>query len=105
MLFPKEGSSLIDVEIENQNFKIKSWISPLGIHFAGSSQSYMYVNDRHIKDTSVRRAIREAYQGLIPKGRYPTVILQIEVSPQDVDVNVHPAKTEVRFKTFEVCRN
>ena len=100
MLFPKEGTSLINVDISNSHFKIKAWISPIGIHFAGSSQSFMYVNDRHIKDTSVRRAIREAYQGLIPKGRYPAIILQIEVDPKDVDVNVHPAKTEVRFKNI-----
>ena len=51
-----------------------------------------------MKDTALRRAIKEAYQGLIPKGRFPTVILLVDLPPEDVDVNVHPAKIEVRFK-------
>ena len=43
-------------------------------------------------------AVSDAYQGILPKGRYPLVLLRLEVSPDQVDVNVHPAKTEVRFQ-------
>ena len=51
-----------------------------------------------VKDLVLRRAITQAYAGIVPKDRYPVVIVEVLVPPSDVDVNVHPAKTEVRFQ-------
>ena len=94
-----QAKGLIPVEGSMGSISVRGAISPVGVHRAtGGNNSYLYVNKRFVKDTALRRAIKEAYQGLIPKGRFPTVILLVEVPPQDVDVNVHPAKTEVRFK-------
>jgi DNA mismatch repair protein MutL len=56
------------------------------------------VNGRWIQDSRLTWAILQAYQGLLPKGRYPLGMLRIEMSPGGLDVNVHPAKTEVRFR-------
>ena len=59
---------------------------------------YFYLNGRHIRDKFIQHAAREAYRGLTEPGRFPAVILQLQVPPGDVDVNVHPTKSEVRFK-------
>ncbi len=56
------------------------------------------VNGRSVRDKTLQHAVREAYRGLIEPGRYPTAVLMIEMPPSGVDVNVHPAKAEVRFR-------
>lgn len=57
-----------------------------------------FVNRRAVRDRVLMRAITQAYQTLIPRGRYPAVVLFVELRPEEVDVNVHPMKTEVRFR-------
>lgn len=59
---------------------------------------YTYLNGRYIRDKFLQHAIREAYRGLTEPGRHPAAILLISMPPQDVDVNVHPTKIEVRFR-------
>ncbi len=59
---------------------------------------HVFLNGRLIRDRTVQHAIKEAYRGLIEPGRHPTAVLVIEMSPDAVDVNVHPAKLEVRFR-------
>lgn len=65
----------------------------------GSSKyQFVFVNGRAVKDRTIQHAIAEAYRGLIDPSRYPTVLLMLELSPEGVDVNVHPQKAEVRFR-------
>lgn len=65
----------------------------------GSSKGqHIFVNGRPIKDRTIQHAIAEAYRGLIEPGRFPTLVLMLDMSPQGVDVNVHPQKAEVRFR-------
>lgn len=59
---------------------------------------YFFVNRRWIRDRSIGHALQEAYRGLLMTGRYAIVFLYLEVPPDQVDVNVHPTKTEVRFR-------
>ncbi len=65
---------------------------------ANSKAQHVFLNGRTIRDRTVQHAIREAYRGLIEPGRHPSGVLMIEMSPTAVDVNVHPAKLEVRFR-------
>lgn len=65
---------------------------------ATNKSQHVFLNGRAIRDRTIQHAIMEAYRGLIEPGRYPTAILLIEMSPTAVDVNVHPAKAEVRFR-------
>ncbi len=59
---------------------------------------FLYLNGRHIRDKFIQHALREAFRGLTEPGRYPAAILMLEIPAADVDVNVHPTKTEVRFR-------
>lgn len=65
---------------------------------ATAKAQHVFLNGRTIRDKTVQHAMREAYRGLIEPGRHPTAVLMIEMSPSAVDVNVHPAKLEVRFR-------
>jgi len=65
---------------------------------ATSKAQHIFLNGRTIRDRTIAHAIREAYRGLIEPGKHPTAVLMIEMSPTAVDVNVHPAKLEVRFR-------
>jgi len=59
---------------------------------------HVFLNGRTIRDRTIQHALREAFRGLIEPGRHPTAVLMIEMAPGSVDVNVHPAKLEVRFR-------
>ncbi|MEZ6234744.1 MAG: DNA mismatch repair endonuclease MutL [Phycisphaerales bacterium] len=63
-----------------------------------ASHQKVFLNGRVVRDKTIQHAIREAYRGLVEPGRHPTAVLMLEMSPSAVDVNVHPAKLEVRFR-------
>lgn len=65
---------------------------------ATAKAQHLYLNGRSVRDKTLQHAVREAYRGLIEPGRYPTAVIMIEMDPGAVDVNVHPAKAEVRFR-------
>jgi DNA mismatch repair protein MutL len=77
---------------------VKGFIALPTLHRPDPSLQYLFVNGRPIRDKLVLGAVRAAYGDLVPKGRYPLLALFVEVPPHEVDVNVHPAKTEVRFR-------
>ncbi|MBS0239098.1 MAG: DNA mismatch repair endonuclease MutL [Proteobacteria bacterium] len=68
------------------------------LHRQDSTQQFLFVNGRPVRDKLLIGAVRAAYGDLIPRGRSPLLSLFLDVAPSDVDVNVHPAKAEVRFR-------
>ena len=75
------------------------------LHRPDQSQQYLFVNGRPVKDKLLIGSVKAAYGDLIPKGRSPLLALFVELPPGDVDVNVHPAKAEVRFRDPGVVRS
>lgn len=65
---------------------------------ATAKKQHIFLNGRPIRDKTIQHAVREAYRGLIEPGRHPACVLMLEMDPGAVDVNVHPAKAEVRFR-------
>ena len=68
------------------------------LHRGTRDQIIFFVNKRWIQDRSLNQAVVQAYQTFLPVGRYPVAVLNIEVDPAEVDVNVHPTKAEVKFR-------
>ena len=95
----KAVDDLRDFALEEEGIRVSGLVSPVGIHHGSGRMLHCYVNGRFVRDPLLRRAIREAYQGVLPRGRFPMTILQLELPPHAVDVNVHPTKTEVRFQS------
>jgi DNA mismatch repair protein MutL len=77
--------------------KVTALLGPPERARAGANHLALYVNGRHVRDRVLLRAVAQAYGSTLEGGRYPVGALLLEVPPEEVDVNVHPQKTEVRF--------
>jgi len=84
--------------VEERGLSMWGLIGLPGIARGTANHQRLYVNGRPIRDRSLQHALKEAYRGLIEPGRYPTLLLFLEIDPRQVDVNVHPTKAEVRFR-------
>jgi DNA mismatch repair protein MutL len=87
----------IELNSQYQQFELKGWlVQPEQAKNQGDFQ-YFYVNGRMIRDKLINHAVRQAFEGLIGADLYPAYVLYLTLEPSQVDVNVHPAKHEVRF--------
>lgn len=91
------AETLIPVEYALNGISVRGFVSKPFCSRGSNSMQHFFVNDRYIKSRSGAAALNEAYKNSVMVGKYPACVLFLEVSPETVDVNVHPAKTEVRF--------
>jgi DNA mismatch repair protein MutL len=90
---------LIPLEnIGEKKLRLRGLISQPAANRSGAGSVYTFINGRYIRDRVVQHALMEGYRNLLPKGRYPVVILFLDIDPSLVDFNVHPTKHEVRFR-------
>lgn len=101
-------SNSLEVKEEEEGIKLKGHICKPNVNRGNSTQIYTFVNGRPMKDNLLVGAIRYAYHDFIPNNRYPFAVLHLEVPYDQVDVNVHPNKSEVRFQNkrliYEIVR-
>ncbi len=98
------AKQLIAVEHENDKLRLSGYVSRPQLSRTNRDYQSVFVNRRLVKDRLINRAAYDAYQRLLPRGRHPIWVLFLEVAPELVDVNVHPAKTEVRFSHPQAIR-
>ncbi len=92
------ANSIMEVSYKYEDINITGVIGKPEISRSNRSNQLFFVNKRYIKDKTLTAATEQAYKGLIPIGKFGFVVLNIEMNPAKVDVNVHPAKLEVRFQ-------
>ncbi|MBP7148458.1 MAG: DNA mismatch repair endonuclease MutL [Acidobacteria bacterium] len=88
---------LLETEADGGRARIFGWVARADQHRTDRLGLHLFVNRRPVRDPLLLRAVADAGRGIIPAGRFPVVVLFLEVLPADVDVNAHPAKAEVRF--------
>ncbi len=97
MYGPELVSSLLTVQREERGIGLEAYVAPPAQSRATAQWQYAFVNGRPIRDRFVLHAIKESYRGLMEPNRHGVVFLFLTVDPRQVDVNVHPTKTEVRW--------
>jgi len=92
------------ITAEREGLRLTGYAAPPTLHRATGQAQYLYVNGRPVRDKLLIGAVRAAYADFVPRGRFPQLVLFLEVAPERVDVNVHPAKAEVRFRDAGLVR-
>ncbi|MGQ4807905.1 DNA mismatch repair protein MutL [Candidatus Entotheonellaceae bacterium PAL068K] len=94
--------NLLEVEDSDGDFQVRGCIAKATFHRGTRRQQFFFVNGRPVQNRTLTHAVYEAYRTLLPRDRHPVAFLFLTVPPETVDVNVHPAKLEVRFR-HEAC--
>jgi DNA mismatch repair protein MutL len=92
------ADTLIEISRTGTDLSIDGLVAPPQNSRGSSKWEYVFVNGRYVRDRFVSHAVKEAYRSIIDPKRYPVVFLFVTIEPEAIDVNVHPMKTEVRWR-------
>ena len=92
------GARLLEVQASDGEISVSGFVGRPEDDMAGTRLQHLFVAGRPFRDRSILHAVQEGYRGMLLSGRQPIVFLQFDIPPDAVDVNVHPAKMEVRFR-------
>lgn len=98
------AENAIRIEAERDNIRLTGYAGLPTLHRGTNQHQFLFVNGRPVKDKLMTGAVRGAYMDFLPSGRHPMLCLFLELKPELVDVNVHPAKAEVRFQDSALVR-
>ena len=103
------ASNILPVDAGNDFLSVQGFVGKPEFSRGNRNYEIYFINNRYVKDKIVARAIEEAYKGYMMKGSFPFTVLNISIEPELIDVNVHPAKMEIRFfdneKVFNSIKN
>lgn len=88
-------------EVEAAGSRVAGFVSPLDLHRSNRKEITLFVNGRWVQDAGLTAAVVQAYHTLLMVGRFPLAVILLAIPPDQVDVNVHPAKTEIRLRDPE----
>jgi DNA mismatch repair protein MutL len=91
------SDNLIRIDSADGEIRLHGYVVNPEVTRGNNRMQYLFLNGRYIRDRSLQHALGEAYRGLVMVGRFPVCFLNLEIPPSQVDVNVHPTKSEVRF--------
>ena len=94
----EQGEAMLDVAHEENDIVVSGLAGPPSLHRGNRSGIALFVNGRWVQSAALRFAVSDAYQSELPGGRYPIASVALQLPTEAVDVNVHPAKAEVRFR-------
>ena len=97
VLGEREAEALVAVDASEGRVRTHGWVSRPDRHRSNLSGVYLFVNGRPVRDRVLQHALVECYRDVLPRGRFPSAVLFVDLPLEAVDVNVHPAKWEVRF--------
>jgi DNA mismatch repair protein MutL len=97
-------ASAIEVRAERDGVLVEGFAAAPSLTRANALGQYLFVNGRPVRDKLILGAVRAAYADYLPRDRHPVVALFVTLDPREVDANVHPAKTEVRFRNAGLVR-
>ncbi|MBV8926448.1 MAG: DNA mismatch repair endonuclease MutL [Bradyrhizobium sp.] len=97
-------ANAIDVRSEREGVVVEGYAASPALTRANALGQYLFVNGRPVRDKLILGAVRAAYADYLPRDRHPVVALFVTLDPREVDANVHPAKTEVRFRNAGLVR-
>jgi len=89
---------MLEISMQEEGYSLSGFISPIAITKSNRRDLTFFINGRWVQDIALSAALLKAYQTMIMVGRYPMAILFLDIPSQQVDVNVHPTKAEVRFQ-------
>ena len=95
---PHVGRELLPVELEAEGITVRGLVGKPSLHHTNRERICVVLNGRWIDSSAIARAIEKGYDTLLPPRRFPVAVVHLTVDPRSVDVNVHPAKAEVRFR-------
>lgn len=98
------GENAMKIDAVRENMHLTGYAGLPTLNRGNAQHQFLFVNGRAVKDKLLNGAVRGAYQDVLAGGRYPVLALFLELPPEEVDVNVHPAKAEVRFRDAGMVR-
>jgi len=98
-------TTVVELKGETPDAHVNGFVSKPGHARSTRESQYFFVNGRFVRDKIISRAVANAYRNVLPSGMFPSVIIFLEVPLEDVDVNAHPAKTEVRFRKANLVQD
>ena len=92
---------MIEIKISDDDYDVTGYISKPELHRSSRNNMITLVNGRVVRNNEINKVINDAYHGYKPDNRYPIVVINIEVDPSLIDVNIHPTKMDIKFSKLE----